>query len=391
MYNRRLGKNIDGGLFVKKYSLILCVLIALLVAVSGCSVSSDDGKQATKKDKEKQTRTVVDHLGAKVVVPAKIERVVITTIWPLPSVYALYQGSGAKIVGMHPASKSAAENSLLIKLAPEIADAETNFIQGNEVNTEELLKLKPDVVFCSTANQKEYDALKQTGIPVVAFSPMLSNYNAVETVNKWLMLLGDVFGEENKIPGITEYGKNVEAKLDEKLKDVPDDQKPKALVLFQYRDTVLQTVGKNHFGQYWLDSTGAINVTGDVDKAAMDINMEQIYELNPDIIYITNFSPYQPEDFYNNSIEGYDWSNVKAVADKKVYKFPLGTYRWYPVSADAPLVLLWMAQLNQPELFADIDLEAEVKDYYKKYFDYSLTDQELEKLFNPPSEAADGV
>ena len=49
--------------------------------------------------------------------------------------------------------------------------------------------------------------------------------------------------------------------------------------------------------------------------------MEQIYEWDPDIIYITNFSPYQPEDLINNTIEGNDWSSVKAVKEGKVYKF----------------------------------------------------------------------
>ena len=116
--------------------------------------------------------------------------------------------------------------------------------------------------------------------------------------------------------------------------------------------------------------------------------MEQIYEWDPDIIYITNFSPYQPEDLINNTIEGNDWSSVKAVKEGKVYKFPLGMYRWFPPASDTPLVLKWLATKNQPELFADIDMEQEVRDYYKRFYNVELTDEDIDQIFNPSSEAS---
>ena len=85
-----------------------------------------------------------------------------------------------------------------------------------------------------------------------------------------------------------------------------------------------------------------------------EINMEQVYEWDPDIIFITNFSPYQPDDLYNNTIDGDDWSNVTAVKNQQVYKFPLGMYRWFPPASDTPLVLKWLATKIQPDLFKDL-------------------------------------
>ena len=75
-------------------------------------------------------RTVVDHAGSEVTVPDKVERVVIVAPWPLASVYCLYMGSGEKLVGVHPAIKSAGEFSHLMKVAPQIADCESDFISG---------------------------------------------------------------------------------------------------------------------------------------------------------------------------------------------------------------------------------------------------------------------
>ena len=100
--------------------------------------------------------------------------------------------------------------------------------------------------------------------------------------------------------------------------------------------------------------------------------MEQVYEWNPDKIFITNFSSYLPEDLYDNTIEGHDWSQVKAVQEGEVYKFPLGMYRWFPPSSDTPLSLLWLAQQIQPDLFNDIDLDNEVKEYYQTFYNMTL-------------------
>ena len=114
---------------------------------------------------------------------------------------------------------------------------------------------------------------------------------------------------------------------------------------------------------------------------------EQIYSWNPEIIYITNFTPVQPEDFYNNTIPGQDWSQVEAVKNKQVYKIPLGIYRWFPPSGDAPLMLKWLANHNQPDLF-DYDMNNEIKSYYKDFYGYEVTDEDVEQILHPSSKAA---
>lgn len=47
---------------------------------------------------------------------------------------------------------SAAQNSLLSQLYPEILNAQTGYMNGTDVNTEELMQLAPDVVFYSASN-----------------------------------------------------------------------------------------------------------------------------------------------------------------------------------------------------------------------------------------------
>ena len=104
------------------------------------------------------TRTIVDHTGAEVVLPEKIERVVISSILPLPSVYCLFRGSADDIVGIHPSSMAAAQNSYLTQcISRRLPDADTSFVENGEVNIEQLLALEPDVVFytCQATRKNE--------------------------------------------------------------------------------------------------------------------------------------------------------------------------------------------------------------------------------------------
>ena len=127
--------------------------------------------------------------------------------------------------------------------------------------------------------------------------------------------------------------------------------------------------GSNHYSEFYLRECGAVNVAAEID-GQKGVNLEQVYEWDPEVILINNFCPYVPEDFYENKIAGYDWGLVSAVKNKRVYKFPLGIYRWYPPSGDTPLCILWVAQQLHPELFSDVDIAKELRDYYQKFYVY---------------------
>ena len=359
--------------------LFRTVLLLLFLSLAG-TASAASGT-------EKATRVVVDHTGKEVRIPAKIERIVITGPWPLPSVYCLFEGAGDKLVGIHPGSMSAAKHSLLPRVAPGILKARTEFLKGDVLNSEELFELKPDVVFYRVEAAAHAKQLALTGIPAVGFSTALSGFDTIKTFESWVHLLGEVLQQEDRASGIVEYGRRTYDEIQDALNGVKGLKRPRALILFNYGEGNIKTSGSNFYGQYWLESTGAINVASELSGVA-DINMEQVYAWDPDIIYITNSSRHMPEDLYENAIPGHDWSTVRAVRERKVYKFPLGMYRWYPPASDTPLVLKWLAKKNQPELFADVDMDAEVRAYYKRFYNLDLTDEDLRNIFNPAREAA---
>ena len=70
-------------------------------------------------------RTVVDDNDTKVEIPDQVNRVVVTNILPLASAVTVFLNDGKTVVGMHPASYSAAKTGLLGKLYPDVLKADT--------------------------------------------------------------------------------------------------------------------------------------------------------------------------------------------------------------------------------------------------------------------------
>lgn len=353
--------------------------------------NNDKKTENSDQGKNSDTHVITDHLGYEVELPYEIERIAVGNILPLPSVLTVFFDSAEKIVGMSPNSKNAAENGLLGELYPEILNAKTDHMNGTEVNLEELMKLEPDVVFYSASQPEQGEQLRNAGFAAVAISVNQWEYNAIETLNQWILLLSEIFPENDKTEAVEQYSEEIYQLVQERVADIPTEQKERVFFLFKYADTNLQTSGSKFFGQFWADAVGAVNVAEEIQMDnQVDANMEQIYAWNPSVIFITNFTTAQPEDLYDNTIGNYDWSAVDAVKNQKVYKMPLGMYRSYTPGADTPVTLLWFAKNTYPELFADIDIVQETKDYYKEVFGVELSDAQAAAIFAPDTGAGTG-
>ena len=356
-----------------------------LILLAGCGNS--DTSVNSELETSQETKLIMDELDRKVSVPQELDRVVMGSILPYFSTWYIATNSTEEIAGIHPNSYNAATNSILKDISPSIADAKTNFIENGEVNVEELMALNPDVYFEIANQEKSIHKLEESGITTVALDTNTTSLNPLDTLNRWLELTGEITGTIDRPEEIIAEGKSNQKMIDDTLSDVGEEEKPRIMVLQYHSDGEISVAGKNMHGNRWIHATGGIDVAEDDINGIKAVNMEQIYEWNPDIIYITNFTETQPEDIYNNAFEGQDWSGLKAVQNKQVHKIPLGIYRWYPPSGDAPLMLKWMAQKNYPELFT-YNIEEDIKDYYVRYYDYELSDGQVEEILNPPSEAA---
>lgn len=370
-----------------KKLICLFLIAAMLLSIAGCSKSTGSNNSSDNAN----TITITDQDGDTVRLPKNIKRIVVCDILPLPSVLAVFFDSAKKIVGMSEPSMSAAKNGLLSKLYPEILNAKTNFINGSDVNTEELMALKPDVVFYSASSKELGDKLKKSGFNAVAISVNKWGYNAIETLDNWISLLSQIFPDNSKAGIVKSYSDKTYEMVQKRVADIPVNERARLFFLFKYSENSIMTSGDKFFGEWWAEAVGAVNVANEINTDnAVSVNMEQIYKWNPDKIFITNFTTAHPEDLYNKTIGTFNWSGIKAVTDKQVYKMPLGMYRSYTPGADTPITLLWLAKTVYPKLFENINITEEAKKYYKTVFNIELTDKQADSIFNPVSAAAGG-
>lgn len=372
----------------------ICSIVLAVTMLAGCGTASTAKTTASASASASASAipaevTITDHADRTVTVPTDPKKVAILDIYPLPSLLTVYLNSADSIVAMEPVSMNAAKAGILSQLYPDILNVNTDIMNGDAVNMEALAALQPDVVFYNAAKKDEAQQLEDAGLTAVGISATKFNYDAIKTYQEWMSLLDQIYpdyaGKRGTQAG--DYASQVYNDVQDKVKDVTDKQK--VLFLYQYDDTAMVTSSSKFFGQWWCDAVGAANVAQDVpaDNMNAKITMEQVYEWNPDVIIITNFTKTTPDDLYNNAIGSDDWSSVKAVQDKRVYKMPLGVYRTYTPGIDTPLTLEWLAQAVYPDLFSDVDVTSDVKDYYNKLFGVTLTDDQISAMYTPNRDA----
>lgn len=389
---------------MKKWTGLILVLSMIVMILSACGGSNQDeatvenvpseaSASETQSDEiepsaEITTRTVVDQAGDTVEVPTDIKRVVIT-FQPFGSIYPLFVGSAETVVGMLPGSMFAAQYSLLKSAYPEILNVDTGFYQNNEVNVESVIELKPDLVLYMAGNETERDLYKKAGIPALGFSVSRADFDTVQTYIGWIEILGQAFDMEEKAANIIAFNQQEYDEIQRRLSAVKEADKKRILVLNSYDATKMGTSGGEQFPDYWARGSGGINAAAGAFTGNKQITMEQVYEWDPDIIYLADFSPYEAEELIQNKARsGDDWSTVRAAVNGQIYKYPLGMFRWYPPNSESILSLWWMSKTNYPELFDDINIDDKIRQYYSDFYHYELTDEELESIYHPASEAS---
>ncbi|WP_029599662.1 ABC transporter substrate-binding protein [Fusobacterium nucleatum] len=321
-------------------------------------------------------KTVTDLTGKKVTIKDNPSRIAIVPI-PWASLTYLVDGDSSKIIGMNPSSKEAYDISILKELAPNMKKVNTAFVDSDfNINYEELALLKPDIVIVWDFQNDAIEKLAKLKIPAVAIK-----YGTLENVQEGIKLLGDILNRQEKAQKLINYHKDTNKYLASKTKKLENIKRKKILYLINPQLTVSSG---NSVTNIMIDMAGGENVAKDITTGGSwsKVTMEQIIKWNPDIIILSNFDKILPEDIYNNKFEGQDWSKINAVKNKKVFKAPIGIYRWDAPSAETPLMIKWIAKVATPEVFNDYNIRKDIKDFYLEFFNYKLTDEQLNFILN---------
>lgn len=293
---------------------------------------------------------------------------------PIPALILFL--TNAKLEYIPEASKSAFVHSIVSDFYPEMKSIKA----GENDNFEELIALNAQLYICHKDGLKLCKTLQNAGLNVLPLSIRGEKFNSKNTLKYWLNELSKEFPIKEKSKALIAEISNTEQENARILKGV----KPvRAMMMTIYQGKVV--VGA--FGKYLLQNSGGVDVFEGVwEKGGGGVvNFEEIYAQDPEVIYITNFSPVMPEDL----LKAREWQGVSAIKNKRVYKLPLATYRPYAPNLDLAVLLKFLASKNHPELFKDLDIKAEYQKHFKKFYNLNLSDAQAERILHPSREAGD--
>jgi len=312
------------------------------------------------------TITVTDAGGKQVTLPQNVKSIVV----------CCYGGVTHELAALGVQDKIVAQPDM--KKFPVLASMYPEFNglpfvgSFDDVNVEEILKLKPDVVINSVTSNKGNGALENAGITVLQ---ALTGKGNVEKVKTEFSTMGKAFGNPEQAEKLIGYWKE---KIDILQKIESEITKKKKVYYMLGAET--HTNGPGWWGDDFIQTAGGINAAADL-KDGRDTSIEQVVKWNPDVIILSeNEGKYMA---VNDILGDSQLQNINAIKNKQVYEVPIGTFWWDRPSPESVLGFMWLAKTLYPEETKNIDLKKETSDFYKTFFNHDLSDAEYEAFLNP--------
>ena len=319
-----------------------------------------------------QGRVILDSYGEKVVLPDKVERA-------SPMVGGILQiavslGNADKIIsgayrGLSP---------MMLKVFPNIKM--TGFSGGSlGASVETLIASKTQVVFGPAGvlfDENVKKQLENAGIAVVRLNSKFSN---AEEVKAYVGKIAEIFGDENSLKMAREFNAYYDESIAFVQKRLPKNAKKKRILVLNVNAGNFASIAQNFIGAEYVRLAGGVNLSELLMSSwgsHPSINDEQIIVYNPDII-ITN-----SQEGLQTILKKPTLQQVKAVKDRQIFVQPRGvSYFW--TGTEGALQVLWLAKTLYPKLFADLDMRAKVREFYTKFYNYDLSEDELTEILNP--------
>lgn len=349
---------------MKKFLLTLSILM-----ISATFLFAQGAKE--EREVSEASFTFTDDLGRTFTFDGPIERIAPSGNLAQMILYSL---SKDEMVGL---------SSYLDESALRFLDPKTNELplfgtfygKKANLNREAVILEDPDVVIDmgeikgdAENTIDDLDTLsEQLNIPVVFIECYLDN-----TADAYRRL-GELLNLEEEAEKRAEYAQraiDTARELKEKI------EKP-LRVYYSSMPDPLSAIATGSFHGEVIEKVGCENVVpASFSDGGNMISLEQVILWDPDVILLADENAY--ETVTNDS----SWSGIKAVKEKRVYLIPTEPFSFIdsPPSVNRIIGIYWLGCLLYPDVYCDIDLESEIKEFYSLFYGYLLSDEEVKEL-----------
>lgn len=356
---------------MKNSRLIALVICMALVMPCLCAFAAP--RQASAGE---DAAAFTDMAGRTVEIPAEIDKVYGTD--PVASI-TMYMLAPDKLLGWNYAFSEYESEYIL----PEYLDLPV-YGMRDSFNPEAVIEDAPDLILqMGNTNEKaveDAEAMQaQLNIPVVILSGNL------EDAPEALELLGGLIGEDERAAELAGYA----ARAIDRVKgmDIPEDER----VGVYYGNGVdsLETAPAGTVASEVIELAGG-TIVADVEVESpsdrLTVSKEQVIMWNPQFMFVNG----EPKEavFGGGAAQAImddpDFSTVQAVVDGNVYGIPKAPFSWLdrPKAPNRLIGITWAGSVMYPDLYADIDVEQEIKDFYSLFYHMDLADGQLNEIMS---------
>ncbi|MGI5945914.1 MAG: ABC transporter substrate-binding protein [Lachnospiraceae bacterium] len=361
----------------KKSMAVLTAAALTMVSLSGCQSESKEetaaetvmeaagGKETESKmeteasDKEETgSITVTDQAGREVTLDAPAERIV--SSYYISTALLIALGCEDELVGIEMKGDT---RPLYQMAAPQLLELPA-IGSGKGINVEETAALEPDVVIIPKRLEESAAVFETLEIPVVIVNP-----ETQDEFEDCVALLAEITGTEVTGEELLNY---YHEKMEFASQLTKDAEKPS--VYLASGSDYLSTCTSKMYQNDLISMAGGISVSAELeDSYWAAISAEQLTAWNPDYIFAVSYAEYGLDSFTENEA----LAEVEAVKQEQVFTFPSKIEAWDYPTPSSVLGVLWLTNALHPDLYSEEEYKEEATEFYQKFFDISVSDEDL--------------
>lgn len=363
-----------------KYTSFFLLFILLIVS-TGCVSQSDHSypslqgaEETLKNHNNNSSRTITDMSGNLVTIPYDPRRVAVFS-GPVAQIpYIL--GVQNRIIATTPAMK---QSALLRQIDPRIETLTDVRGATGEVDYELLKVAGADMVLCPPLDSQLIR--KRTTIPAVVVTS--TQGDSFDQIVQQIRFIGDIFNRTDEVKRYEEFLHETNRLVSDRTRSIPTDDRLR--VFCGYDPTHMMTYGNDTFLEERISIAGCRNAAllgssggsgGKITPSQSEVTLELILAWNPDVIIIDSGSP---DDIYHDK----RWAPINAVKNHRVYLQPQGIFKWSRPNAESAVFYpVWLAKTVYPDRFSDIQISDLLIRYFREFFRYELTDDQVTAVLN---------
>jgi iron complex transport system substrate-binding protein len=310
---------------------------------------------------------VTDMAGRKVTLPAEVKSIATFGSIGVINAFVELMGEGDKICNQMTAGFTKSDKwKMQYEFAPQITDAPLLQNADGEILIEEVLKVKPDL--CLVMSKDLIEPLESNGLNVIYFE-----WKQTDDVKTAVTLMGDALGKQDLAKDYITYFDTTISKAADLTKQL--DEESKKTVLY---GNVSKLNQPHVIAEWWIKAAGGKSVTDDgrTEGNSLEYTIEDLLLWNPQVIFVTDPSVIE-EINADSKLE-----NIFAIKNKAVYCVPTVAHVWGNRTVEQPLTVLWAANKMYPELVTDEMLADEIAYFYKHFFQYELSKEQIENIIS---------